>query len=99
MVNFQFGYDDPDRQINTALVFNVFGERIVDVGISGSPDIYEQPRESLDIVYSQTFRNWKFKAKLKNLLDPEIELTQGDRTTRLWQAGQEFSVGVEYSFR
>lgn len=99
VLNFQFGYDDPERSVNAALVFNVVGERIVDVGINGSPDIYEQPRESLDFVYSQVFRNWKLKAKLKNLLDPDIELTQGPETTRLSTAGREFSVGVEYSFR
>jgi outer membrane receptor protein involved in Fe transport len=98
--NFQIGYDDLDREINAALLYNVFGERIVEVGAFGAPDTYEQPRPSLDFVYSQGFGNWKLKAKAKNLLDPEIELTQGPEIARLTQPiGREYSVAVEYTFR
>ena len=99
VLNFQVGYDGEDRRINAALLFNVFGERIVDVGTNGSPDIYEQPRESLDFVYSQSFGNWKLKAKLTNLLDPDRKLTQGIETTRISRAGREYSIGLEYAFR
>ncbi len=79
-------------------LYNVFGERIVDVGVSGAPDIYEQPRPSLDFVYSQGFGDWKLKAKLKNILDPDIELTQGKETTRITRIGRELSIAVEYNF-
>lgn len=98
--NFQLGYDDADREINAALLFNVFGERIVEVGVAGAPDIYEQPRPSLDFVYAQTFGNWRFKGSLKNILDPERELTQGEAVTRLTRPiGWELGLGVEYTFR
>jgi outer membrane receptor protein involved in Fe transport len=96
--NFQIGYDDEDREINAALLFNVFGERIVDVGVSGAPDIYEQPRPSLDFVYSHGFESWKLKLKLKNLLDPDVELTQGNEITRRYSAGREFSVAAQFLF-
>ena len=77
----------------------MFGERIVDVGVSGAPDILEQPRPSLDFVYSQTIRDWKLKLKLRNILDPEAELTQGGETTRVIHGvGQELSVGFECLF-
>ena len=97
--NFQIGYDDLDRGINTALLFNVFGERIVDVGTNGAPDIYQQPREVLDFVYSQKFGDhWKFKFRARNLLDAEVELTQGPETKRTFFVGREFQVAAEYSF-
>ena len=96
--NFQLGFDDEERGINAALLFNVFGERIVDVGVSGAPDILEQPRPSLDFVYSQGFGDWKLKFKFKNLLDPDVELTQGKETTRIMQIGREYSVAVQYDF-
>ena len=96
--NFQFGYDDDERDIHAALLYNVFGERIVDVGVSGSPDKYQQPRPSLDFVYSQGFGNWKLKGKLKNLLDPKIEITQGTETTRSTRFGREYSIALEYNF-
>ncbi len=98
VLNFQVGYDDDERGINAALLYNVFGERIVDVGVSGAPDVYEQPRPSLDFVYAQTFGDWKLKAKLKNILDPDIELTQGKETTRITRVGRELSIAVEYDF-
>lgn len=98
VLNLQLGYDDEEHQINAALLFNVFGERIVDVGVAGAPDILEQPRPSLDFVYSQGFGNWKLKLKLENLLDPKVELTQGKEVTRSTQIGREYSIGFQYTF-
>jgi hypothetical protein len=99
VLNFQLGYDDADHGINAALLFNQFGKRIVEVGVQGAPDIYEQPRPSLDFVYSQAWGPWKFKAKVKNILDPDVELTQGDSVTRLTQpVGREYQLGIQYSF-
>jgi len=98
VLNFQLGFDDDERDIHTALLYNVFGKRIVDVGVNGAPDIYEQPRPSLDFVYSQGFGNWTLKAKLKNILDPDIELTQGKETTRITHIGRELSLAVQYDF-
>ena len=99
--NFQLGYDDLDRGINTALLFNIFGERIVDVGTAGAPDIYQEPRPVLDFVYAHKFGrddNWKFKFRARNLLDAEVELTQGDKTVRNFFVGREYTVGLEWSF-
>lgn len=96
--NLQLGFDDDEKGINVALLYNVFGERIVDVGVNGAPDILEQPRPSLDFVYSQEFGNWKLKARLKNLLDPDVELTQGKETTRITTIGREFKLAAEYRF-
>jgi hypothetical protein len=97
--NFQVGYDDLDRGINAALLLNIIGERIVDVGVNGAPDIYQQPQTLLDFVYSQKFReHWKFKFRARNLLDDEVEITQGDKTTRGFTVGRDYSVAVEWSF-
>ncbi len=97
--NFQLGYDDLDRGINAALVFNVFGERIVDVGTNGAPDIYQQPQPSLDFVYAQKFReHWKFKFRARNLLNPEVQITQGDETRRSFTVGREYAAAIEWSF-
>ena len=99
VLNFQLGYDDEGRDINTALLFNIFGKRIVDVGVSGAPDIYEQPRPSVDFLYAQAFGGWKVKFKAKNLLDPDIELSQGPEATRYTEGiGREYSIAVEYKF-
>jgi len=97
--NFQMGYDDLERGINTALLYNIFGERIVDVGTNGAPDIYEQPRPQLDFIYSQKLtENWKFQFKAKNLLDPDVEITQGPETKIQYAVGREFSLSAEFSY-
>ena len=43
VANLQFSYDNPDLDLQAALLFNIAGERIVDVGTQGLPDSYEQP--------------------------------------------------------
>ncbi|RPH95968.1 MAG: hypothetical protein EHM68_11845 [Lysobacterales bacterium] len=97
--NFQVGYDDLDRGINASLLFNIFGESIVDVGTNGAPDIYQQPRAVLDLVYAHKFRkHWKFKFRARNLLDAEVELTQGDKTRRSFYVGREYQAAIEWSF-
>ena len=72
---------------------------LVDVGTNGAPDIYQQPREALDFVYSQKFGDhWKFKFRARNLLDSEVELTQGDKTRRSFNVGREYTAAIEWSF-
>ncbi len=96
--NFQLGYDDLDRGINAALLFNLFGERIVDVGTNGAPDIYEQPRPQLDFVYAHRLNpHWKIKFKASNLLDPDVEITQGPETRIHYTTGREFKLSVEWN--
>lgn len=97
--NFQLGYDDIDHGINAALLYNVFGERIVDVGTNGAPDIYQQPRPILDFVYSQKFKDhWKVKFRARNLLNAEVEITQGDKTRRGFTVGRDYQLSLEWSF-
>jgi hypothetical protein len=97
--NFQIGYDDLDRGINTALLYNIFGERIVDVGTNGAPDIYEEPRPQLDFIYTQGLtENWKVQFKAKNLLDPDVEITQGPETRIQFSVGREYSLSLELSY-
>ena len=44
------------KGFSTRLLFNYFGDRIADVGANGAPDIVEQGRGSLDLVFSQRIR-------------------------------------------
>jgi hypothetical protein len=61
--------------------------------VLGQPDIYEQPFPQLDFVYKRRFANqWRFTLKLRNLLDPEVEFTQGQETTRVYKLGRAVSL-------
>lgn len=99
VANLQFGYQDPEATREVTLLYNVFGRRIVNVGVQGQPDVYEEPFRQLDLVYNQKWRHGlTFKVRLRNLLDSEARFTQGDLPTRLYRKGREVSLGVDWSF-
>jgi outer membrane receptor protein involved in Fe transport len=99
VINLQFGYYNPDSPTEWSLLYNEFGERISQAGVLGQPDIYEQPFPQLDFVYKRRFaEDWRFVAKLKNLLDPDVEFTQGQETTRIFQLGRELSLELQWAF-
>jgi outer membrane receptor protein involved in Fe transport len=97
--NFQIGYYSPDSPNEWTLLYNEFGERISQAGVQSQPDIYEQPFPQLDFVYKRRFGdNWRFTLRLRNLLDPNVEFTQGEETTRILKLGREIDVGLQWSF-
>ena len=77
----------------------MFGERIVDVGTNGAPDVYQQPRDVLDFVYAHQFKDhWKFKFRARNLLDAEVLVLQGDKVKTQFDVGREYTVALEWSY-
>ena len=99
VANFQMGYDNKDKDLSLSLLFNVFGERISEAGTSGKPDVYEQPFNQLDFVYSQKFfDDLKLSFKVKNLFDDEVLFLVGDETARSFKKGRTFNVGLTYDF-
>jgi len=99
VVNFQFGYNNPDSANEWTLLFNEFGARISQAGVQGQPDIYEQPFPNLDFVYKRRFADdWQITLKLKNLLNPDVEYTQGEETTRIFKLGREISLGLQWVY-
>lgn len=97
--NVNLDYDNKDTGTIVTLLYNIFGERISDVGTGGAPDIVEQPFQQLDLVASQKLsKSFSFKFKLKNLIDPEAKRTQGIEVTELYRKGREASVALSGSF-
>lgn len=82
--------------------FNYTGDRIVDVGASGLPDIIEQGRPTLDLVFSKSFggddKPWSVELELENLLDRRNDYRIGDRIFRQFRDGREISIGLSYRF-
>jgi outer membrane receptor protein involved in Fe transport len=98
VANLQLGYSSPEGTHETALSFNVAGERIVQVGIDTQPDVYEQPAPQLDFNWRWQFANdWSTRLRLRNLLDPSIEFEQGDINIREFKRGREIAISVEWS--
>jgi TonB-dependent receptor len=100
--NLQFGYDNPFRDLQVTLAYNVYGERITDVGTQGLPDAYEQPAATLDLSYRHGIelfgQQFRLKAKALNLLDPKFEVERGDVIERSFRRGATYYLGFDWVF-
>jgi len=100
IINFQIGYDDPNRNLDATLLYNFVGERITEVGVLGAPDKKEQGAAELDFVV-----RWRWadrlgiKAKFGNLLDSDFEIRQGPEITQQYSTGRTMSLSLTYDFR
>jgi outer membrane receptor protein involved in Fe transport len=97
--NLIVGYDDIESGQELTLLFNQNGETIVDVGVSGQPDILEEPRLDINVNYKYQYsETLTFKAKIKNLLNTEVEFTQGGNVFQQYEKGAEFQAGFDWTF-
>lgn len=80
------------------VLWNFVGDRITDVGALGLPDIYQDGRNQLDLVYSQRlFRRLTLRLSADNLTNDPFEFTQGDLRQRYFELGRTFSVNFGFS--
>jgi TonB-dependent receptor len=88
------------RGFSTRLLFNYFGDRISDVGANEAPDIIEEGRGSLDLVFGQKFGPLGIRLMLENLADSDHQWTQTLSTTetqRLYRLGRTVAVSFSYN--
>lgn len=85
--------------------FNRFGHRLTAAGGSGIPDLYEQPRNSLDASIGlpiPTAAGARMKISGSNLLDSEYRFVQSangiTQVQQLYSVGRTFSVGLSWEF-
>jgi TonB-dependent receptor len=85
---------------STRLLFNYFGDRIADVGANEAPDIIEQGRGRLDVVFSQRLRGLNIRLNVENLTDSDYLFTQTlttEETQRLFKLGRTVSLSFGYN--
>lgn len=83
LVNAGLFYQDEDREMSASLLFNRIGKRIETVGIPKQnpnddiPDIYEMPRNSLDLTFSKKIgKIVELKAGIQDILNARTEYKQ-----------------------
>ena len=77
------------------VLVNYAGDRISDVGSNQAPDIIEQGRETVDLVFTQRLgQKFNIRVSGENLTDSEYLFTQGDRTQRGFKLGR--TIGVSF---
>jgi outer membrane receptor protein involved in Fe transport len=79
------------------LLYNYFGDRILDVGAFELPDIYEQGRGTFDLALVQRIARMNLRFSLDNITNDRIEYTQGGLIQRAFDYGRTFAFHVGYS--
>jgi TonB-dependent receptor len=70
-INAYIDYDNPKSGTTVTTSFNVVGERLIQVQLDGTPDIYDRPAPMLDVVFSQKLgKRFLVKGFAKNILNP-----------------------------
>jgi hypothetical protein len=81
----------------TRLLFNFAGDRISDVGSNEAPDVVEQGRGTLDLVFAQRVGPLGMKLNFENLTDDEYLFTQGAEEQRIFKLGRTVGLSLSYS--
>lgn len=96
-VNVSAGYSH-ERHGDLALLYNVIGDSISDVGILGSPDIYNRYQHKVDLVGARKLSpQLKLKGSVTNLLNQSARLVQADYVVAEYKPGVALSLGLEWS--
>lgn len=105
VVNTQLGYDSDNGKHSVSAVYNVFGERIYYAArTDGHDDAFEQPFNSLDVVYSYyPTDSFTTKVKVSNVLDEDRVYEQrnnnGQKAIILQrEVGTSLSLDLTYSY-
>jgi TonB-dependent receptor len=102
LLNADLSYENFEQGTTASLYFNVFGERLSQVSLGGTPDVFERPSPQLDLIFSQRFfSNVRVKFSAKNVLGQPYQEAynfQGeDFIYQEYNPGRTFSLGVSYN--
>lgn len=99
VANLQLGYDSPGGFHSASLAYSFVGERLYFAGRNGAPDAYEQPFNSVDLIWSfYPTDNLSLKLRLQNLLDEQTEIEQGGVTVLEQTIGTTAKLDFTYRF-
>jgi hypothetical protein len=80
------------------VLYNRVGRRISEAGFQPYPDVYEEPRDILDVsLQVPVYHDLSFKLDGRNLLDAPIQFTQGGVDRLSYRTGRVFSVGARWT--
>lgn len=106
IINAFLGYDNPDIGLEVNAVYNIAGPKLIVNVKGGTPDIYQQPFNSLNLVANKTIsksKRWVVSFKGTNLLNPVDKQTytfKGVEYTALsFTRGRVFELGITYRLR
>ncbi len=108
-INVYLNYNNKKTGTDITTTFNMVGERLIQVNLDGTPDLYSRPNPVLDLVFSQQlFKRWQLKGFAKNILDRPVEEVYANPGTggkfygqkyvrRSFYRGTELMLGLTYT--
>lgn len=109
VVNAGLYFSDTDHKLQYNVLYNVSGARLFAVGSVGIPNIYEMPRNVLDVTASKGLgKHFDVKISVQDLLNQRVRLVQDsnangtledtDEEVMSFRRGSYFSAGITYKF-
>lgn len=107
-VNAWLNYKNTKSGTDLTATFNMVGERLVQINLTGEPDLYTRPVPVLDFVFTQQIaKRLLIKGYAKNILNPAIETVYANPGTggvwyrnkyvnRSYKRGSEIMLGFTY---
>jgi hypothetical protein len=97
VINTGLTYSNPDFDVSATALYNIAGRRISSAAETPLPNVYEEPRHSLDVsLRFPLFAGLRGKADVENVLDSAYEQTQGSVVREFYRTGRTFSLGVSW---
>lgn len=108
-LNVFLNYNNPRSRTDLTATFNMVGERLIQINLSGEPDLYTRPLPVLDLVFSQYLsRRLQLKGYAKNILDQPYREVYANPGTggkfygktyerRSYRRGSEIMLGLTYN--
>jgi len=101
IVNSYLNYSNKKLGLESRLVFNTSGPKLAIVISGGTPNVYEQPRNTMDFVLRKSFgQKIHLNFKAKNILNASFKKTYNYKGKEYifsnYQLGQTFSLGFSY---
>ena len=101
LLNLDLSYDNFATGTAAGMYYNLFGRRLAEVSLGGTPDVFEEVRGTLDCTFSQQWHEYKIKLSAKNLLDPSFakayRYQDNDYISSQYYKGRSFSISVSYN--
>jgi outer membrane receptor protein involved in Fe transport len=101
VLNLDLTYDNFKSGTSFGIYYNIFGRSLAEVGVAGTPGIFEKPHGDLDLTFSQRIlAGFTLKGSIKNVLDSDITKAHTfkgvDYITYQYNTGRTFSLGINY---
>jgi hypothetical protein len=100
MVNLGFEYTEPRIATTFSLLYNRIGRRLDIVADFAEMNVYQEPRNQLDMALTYGIGRVKTKLTIKNLLREDDVFTSGEAETvnRVWHGLRQYSLSLSLDF-